>query len=439
LGGSFTTLVEKCEAGLAAKYRLRVLVSAFACDPKGESGLGTGEDILGWNLIQQLGRYHELWILASSKNEPHVESLLKASPQPHLHFYFLDGPRWLQKLAGKSKGGIQLYAYLWQIKALFQARRLQRQFHFDVFHQTTYANDWMASYIGAFLPVAYIRGPGGGTHPVPRAFLRGHSLAKMLWEYVRIYGRKFFRLDPVFIIGQRRARALLVCNPEAKEAIPPAWRGKVHLFPVNGMTPRELKHIDSLIITARGRAFTILSVGRLIPLKGFALAIQAFALFSEKCPTAELRIFGEGPERDSLETLARTLRVKERVRFFPWVGRDQILAEMKSCDCFLFPSLYDGGGAVVVEAMAARMPAITLKSGGPGFHIRNAWGILVEPHDPSQAVRDMASALESLWRNPSRRRALGRAARRRVEAFYAWDKLGDYLKKIYDSLDTTSG
>ena len=52
--------------------RLRVLVSAFACDPLGESGLGTGEDILGWNLIRQLGRYHELWVLASSKNRPHI-------------------------------------------------------------------------------------------------------------------------------------------------------------------------------------------------------------------------------------------------------------------------------------------------------------------------------------------------------------------------------
>ncbi len=414
--------------------RLRVLVSAFACDPQGRSGLGTGEDILGWNLIQQLGRYYELWILASSKNRANIESALKARPQPYLHFNFFDMPRWLQKIAEKSKGGIQFYAYLWQVKALFQARRLHRQYHFDVLHQTTYANDWMASYIGAFLPVAYIRGPGGGTHPVPRPFLKGYPLIKIVWEYIRIYGRKIFRWDPVFIIGQRRARALLVCNQEARDAVPTIWRDKAHLFPVNGMTPRDLKHIDGLKKTARGRAFTILSVGRLIPLKGFALAIQAFGLFAEKCPTAELRIFGEGPERDSLEVLARSLRVNEHVRFFPWVDRDQILAEMKSCDCFLFPSLYDGGGAVVVEAMAARMPIITMNSGGPGFHIRKAWGILVEPHDPSRAVRDIASALESLWRNPSRRRALGLAARRRVEAFYAWDRLGDYLKKIYDSI-----
>jgi len=418
--------------------RLKVLVSAFACDPLGESGLGTGEDILGWNLIRQLGRFHELWVLASSKNRPHIESFLKTSPQLHIRFFFLDLPRVLQKLAEASKGGIQVYAYIWQVKAFFLARRLHRRIHFDVFHQTTYANDWMASYIGAFLPVAYIRGPGGGTHPVPRAFLKGHSFFKMAWEYMRIYGRRVFRWDPVFIIGQRRARALLVCNPEARAAIPPAWRSKVHLYPVNGMTPQDLKVIDGIREAPRSNRFRVLSVGRFIPLKGFSLAIRAFGLLADVCRGAELRIFGEGPDKNDLETLARALGLEKRVRFFPWAKRENILAEMKSCDCFLFPSLYDGGGAVVVEAMAAGVPVVALRSGGPAFHVQDEWGILVEPKDPEFAVREMARALTELASSPRRGQSLGRAARRRVEEFYAWDMLGRRMKGIYDrALDRT--
>ena len=411
--------------------KYRVLVSAFACDPKGKSGLGTGEDILGWNLILQLSRYHELWVLASSKNRPHIESFLKTLRRRQIHFVFIELPRALQKLAEASKGGIQVYAYLWQVKAYFIARRLHRLFRFDVFHQTTFANDWMASYIGAFLPVDYIRGPGGGTHPVPRAFLKEHSAVKLIWEYLRIYGRRIFRWDPVFILGQRRARALLVCNPEAREAIPPAWRGKVHLFPVNGMTPEDLKRIDRIKSSARSKRFRVLSVGRFIPLKGFSLAIRAFAIFAKRRPAAELRIFGEGPDQEDLKVLARTMDMERKIRFFPWVEREKILAEMKSCDCFLFPSLYDGGGAVVVEAMAAGVPVIALRSGGPAFHIKDRWGILAEPKNPEYAIREMALALERLYLAPRQRRALGRAARRRVESYYAWDKLGIRLKEIY--------
>src|SRR5260370_28570115 len=74
------------------------------------------------------------------------------------------------------QGGIQIYAYVWQVKAYFVARRLHRRFPFDIFHHITYANDWMASFIGALLPVPYVRGPGGGAHRTPRELLQEYTV-----------------------------------------------------------------------------------------------------------------------------------------------------------------------------------------------------------------------------------------------------------------------
>jgi len=104
---------------------------------------------------------------------------------------------------------------------------------------------------------------------------------------------------------------------------------------------------------------------------------------------------------------------------------------MAEADVFLFPSLRDGGGAVVLEAMASGTPVICLDSGGPGFHVRPEWGIKVAAKDPDSAVRDMAEALERLYLDQGMRTRMGRTAKARVLEFYVWDKLGDRLSGIY--------
>ena len=86
---------------------------------------------------------------------------------------------------------------------------------FDAFHHVTYANDWMASYIGALLPVPYIRGPGGGAHRTPKGFEEEYQLGGRVWEKVRVAGQWIFRHDPAFLIGQNRASAILVCHDES--------------------------------------------------------------------------------------------------------------------------------------------------------------------------------------------------------------------------------
>ena len=114
--------------------------------------------------------------------------------------------------------------------------------------------------------------------------------------------------------------------------------------------------------------------------------------------------------------------------------RNEFLKELASCELFLFPSLRDGGGAVVVEAMAAGKPVICLDIAGPGFHIENEWGIKIKPRSPGQAIPEMDKALEKLYFDEELRVRLGEAARERAEKFYHWDRLGENLFKIYQEV-----
>lgn len=410
--------------------RRRILACAFACSPPGDSGLGGGEDILGWNLVLQIAKRHKVWALTHSNNESAIKHELLDNPNSNLNFYYVGLPTWLNPMI-KFQGGIQAYYFLWQIRSYFSAKNLHRQLGFDLFHHITYANDWMASFTGALLPVPYIRGPGGGAHRTPSGFEREYPLGGRIWEKIRSLGQWIFRHDPIFIKGHRRASAILACNQEALDQASSKWPEKVKFFPVNGITSSDLA--TAALPTSNHSGFRVITAGTLIRVKGFGLAIKAFKKFAAVHPDAIFDIVGNGPELWRLKKIAKSLDPQGQIRFKARMEREQLLAEMAASDAFLFPSLRDGGGAVVIEAMAAGTPVVCLDAGGPAVHTTSDCGIKIEPDDPDNAVVHLAEALERLYQDPGLRETLGRAARLRAEEVYHWDRLGDRLMNIYEN------
>jgi hypothetical protein len=88
----------------------------------------------------------------------------------------------------------------------------------------------MASFIGAFLPIPYLRGPGGGAQQVPKNFLTEFSFPERISQYLRNFGQWLFRQDPFFLLGQKRAKAILVCNQESLKALPKNWQKRLFCF-----------------------------------------------------------------------------------------------------------------------------------------------------------------------------------------------------------------
>ena len=111
--------------------------------------------------------------------------------------------------------------------------------------------------------------------------------------------------------------------------------------------------------------------------------------------------------------------------------RSALLERLRRCDLFLFPSLRDGGGAVVLEAMAAGKSVVCLDLSGPGVHVTEACGIKVEACTPAQVVADLAAALRRLHDDAALRETMGRAARARAVTDYRWDRLGERLSDLY--------
>ena len=404
--------------------RLRVLACAFACCPPGKPGFIGGEDILGWNLVKQIARFHDLTVLTAPWNQANILSGLEDESISNVQVRPVRLPRFLNRLL-RIQGGHQVYYYLWQLRAYFPARKLHRENGFDFFHHLTYGNDWMASYIGAFLPVPYIRGPGGGAHRTPKSLAGEYPFKVRVWEKIRVVGQWLFRHDPVYFLGHRRAKSILVCNTDSMAAVPKRWKSKTHLYPVNGVSPGEFAAENKT--SAGNGPFKVLSAGTLLRLKGFNLAIRAFGKFSTGHPGSTLRIFGDGPEKALIDSLIQSLELDGTVVLQNAIPRSELMSEMAAADVFLFTSLRDGGGAVVVEA-----PVVCLNTGGPGMHVTPECGMKIEPQSPTKTEDELACALHRLSQSTELRNSMGKAARERAWNLYRWDKLGERLMEIYE-------
>lgn len=411
---------------------MRVLVSAYACNPMSSQQLHPGEDLVGWQMVRQIGRRHEVSVITHTYNRPGVEAGLAGEPMPGVRFHFLSLPRWMWALY-RVGFGERIYYYLWQISAWRLARRLHREAGFDLAHHLTFGNDWIASYIGAFLPVPFVWGPVGGGHTTPGPLWKEYTLYGRFAEGARSVAQWFGRRDPVRRRMVRRAKALAVCNRETKAKLPRAYDPKIHFFPVNGIGPEDLVRPEEIEPRPAARPFRVFMAGRFHRLKGFSLAVRAFASFAAKAPGARFLIVGSGPEESRIRKVIRDLDLDGKVEIRGWMPRRDVVREMKASDVFLFPSFRDGGGAVIVEAMASGKPVICLDTAGPGFHIEPEWGIKLVPREPALLARDMAGALERLYRDEEERLRIGKAARRRAEEYYLWDRLGDRMAAIYEA------
>jgi len=171
-----------------------------------------------------------------------------------------------------------------------------------------------------------------------------------------------------------------------------------------------------------------LHVGRLAAEKGVDRIVRAFARARESLPagSARLIIAGAGPEEEALRVLAGS-----DVLFLGVLDRERALPRLyASADAFLFSSLTETLGLVVLEAMSSGLPVIATPAGGVADHLRDEInGMAVPPND----VDAMARAIVSLTLDAERRARLAAGARacaRRLD----WEAELDRLDASYRSI-----
>jgi glycosyltransferase involved in cell wall biosynthesis len=174
------------------------------------------------------------------------------------------------------------------------------------------------------------------------------------------------------------------------------------------------------------------TVGRLTAIKGQDVLLRAFAELAHMRDDVFLVLLGEGEMRGELEETARRLGVYKVVKFLGW--RPDVAAVMASFDIFCLPSLNEGMGKVVVEAMAMGLPVVASNVGGIKDLVRDGQsGLLVPPGDASA----LSGALAALCREPEKRRLMGAVGRKSAPS-YSVEAMVGKIEFLYESFGTTA-
>jgi glycosyltransferase involved in cell wall biosynthesis len=405
---------------------LKILVSAYACEPGAGSEPGAG-----WNLVREISRTEECWIITRANHRDIIEKFLAQDPIPSAHFVYYDLPRWAS-FWKKGQRGIHAYYYLWQLGAYRLAKNLFREVGFDVVHHMTLGTYWLPSFL-ALLPAPFLWGPVGGGETAPPSFRSSFSPRGRCYEILRDWARFLGEHDPFVRMTARRSALALATTQQTAERLRAIGCREVAIEPQAALRPEEFEQL-SRIPERHESPFRLMSLGRFLHWKGFEFSLRAFAKFHRGFRASEYWLIGDGPERQRLEALAQSLGVGDKVFFSGSIPRPAVLEKFSECDVFLHASFHDSGPLATVEAMAAGLPVICLDLGGPGLQVTPATGIKIPALSPEQVIADLANAMEQFATKPIRRTRMSEAGRLRIERHFYWQKKGRYIVKLYESL-----
>jgi glycosyltransferase involved in cell wall biosynthesis len=131
-------------------------------------------------------------------------------------------------------------------------------------------------------------------------------------------------------------------------------------------------------------------------------------------------MIGKGPEKNNLRIQSEKLGISEKVKFLAWLERDEVLKVMQESSIFLFPSA-EGGGMVVLEAMACGLPVVCLDYGGPGEMVGEDSGLCISIGAHQEMAKELATALKRLHDDSDLRESISTKAKARVASKYLWD------------------
>jgi glycosyltransferase involved in cell wall biosynthesis len=224
------------------------------------------------------------------------------------------------------------------------------------------------------------------------------QMEELVWKYTIWY---YNQMDTVFAPSQATADELAAKGVN---------KDKITVYPRGVDTALYHPAKKNGFLKSRGiwDGVNLLYAGRLSKEKNLDLLVEAFKLLSKKSDRFNLILAGDGPMVGDLKESLRG----ERAVFTGFLTCEELACCYASCDLFVFPSLTDTFGNVVMEAQASGLPVIVGNAGGPRENvIHGETGLILDSVDPL----DWAKAIGELLGDDGRLKTMGRAARAMME------------------------
>jgi glycosyltransferase involved in cell wall biosynthesis len=411
-------------------------MSAFSCGPGGGS-----EPSVGWNIPLEAARLgHEVLVLTQTEFQAEIEQELAAGTLPANLRFDIFMPGWLERLrdAGLRSGFHSLtwhmVSVLWQICVFFHVRRYYKRAEIDLIHHVSLSGIRYPTLL-TLLGLPTVVGPIGGGETAPMALRKSFPWKDWCTEIVRDVHNRALRADPITRSAFRRATLIVLRTKESLIAVPPRFRSKVYVTVGMGVAEPQEENLLPRAPGPRapGESLRLMYAARLLYWKGGHLALKALANARARGANATLTVIGDGRARRDFERLAGELGVAAYVTWTGTVSHQELLTIYRGHHVFLFPSLHDAGGTVVLEAWGNGLPVVCLALGGPGMLVDETCGRVVSVVHCSEdeCVAKLGTEIVALAANDSLRLALSRGAIVRYRDF-SWANI---VSTLYAEID----
>ncbi len=404
----------------------RILLSAIYCEPNRGSEQG-----VAWHFATELIRLgHEVTVLTHDRQRPAIEAHVAAHPDTRFpDFLYIPYPAWMEALDKRFGVPDQITLFVWQLKLKTFVRQQVDLGRFDLIWHVTGAVRQASMLYDMGLP--FVFGPVAGGETAPWKLRANFTPFQHAKELFRDSLNLEARIDPYLQPLYRKSTCLLPRSEDTKALFPKEAQSRAYCNIGIG-----IEHVDEAPSNPNrepGSPIKAFYVGRFLHWKQPLLTIDAFDRFLSSGGTGTLTMLGSGKTEPQCAERIRQLGREQDIQIVKFLPQDEFFALLRSGDVLLFPSLHDGGGMVVLEALALGIPSICFDLGGPGQIVTPESGMIIPSKDLSidGAVEAIADSLRKLQAHPELRSRLRYGALERAREF-TW---GNVVERAISQID----
>jgi glycosyltransferase involved in cell wall biosynthesis len=412
--------------------RPKILISAVACDPYSGS-----EALHGWHVCRSLAELGDLWLLVHAEHRPGLDKAQANGLVPeNMRFIFVgeNRPYAENRMFARFQSWSRYMSFSRSI--LRVAQEWHAREHFDLAHHVTYST-WRVGSPLWRLGIPFVWGPISGTEVFPFGrFAHILSPSAKAFEMARILGGLYSQAMPAVRSSIRQAFHIFAAH---REAVPHLARLRgttegISVLSYYTFTPETITSFarSSWPTRPSGEPLKILAGGNLEGRKGVAIALEGLAIAKKAGAKFSYRVTGRGSELPHLQALAEKLGIAQDVCIGQGFKREDYVRELQDTDVYLLPSLREGGGLTMMEAMLAGCVPIVADAGGPGTAVADGCGVRVPIETPEQMAREIGAAIVRLDQRRHLLGQIGQAAITHISQQYAHARFIAAIQEVYD-------
>jgi glycosyltransferase involved in cell wall biosynthesis len=408
--------------------RLRILVLAPDCNPDSICG-----SLISYSQAEALAQLHDVTLVIRSP----YEEAVRRREAPFHSIEVIRLPRlermydWTLRQIFKNDYRSQaLTAFGYPFAVAFEWfvwRRMRNRLsagEFDAVLRLLPITAVLPSPLAFFLrngPIPFVIGPINGGLPWPQGFSQADNQKQWISSL-----RNLYRFLPFARSTYLDAAAIMVGSSQTHAEFA-EYREKLFFLPENGVS-RSLCAINRRN-KDNNHKLELIFVGGLAPYKACDLAFRAAAPLL-RSDLARFTVVGDGPERNRLEQLTRTLEIEKTVSFCGFLSHAETMERLQLADVLVFPSVREFGGAVVFEALALGVVPVVADFGGPGDIVQAEIGYKVALTNEGDVVAQIEGILADLVKNRDRLDQLRERGTLYALQRLSWDSKAQIITQI---------